>query len=52
MSKKEKNAMPSSGAGLIRYFDEETSGIKVSPKVALVASALFGVVIILANFLA
>jgi preprotein translocase subunit Sec61beta len=27
--------MPASGAGLIRYFQEEGSGIKISPKAVL-----------------
>ncbi|MEW6592600.1 MAG: preprotein translocase subunit Sec61beta [Candidatus Hadarchaeota archaeon] len=29
---KSEQKMPSTGAGLIRYFDEEGKGIKISPK--------------------
>ncbi|MEW6222126.1 MAG: preprotein translocase subunit Sec61beta [Candidatus Hadarchaeota archaeon] len=29
---KSEQRMPSTGAGLIRYFDEEGKGIKISPK--------------------
>jgi preprotein translocase subunit Sec61beta len=29
---KREERMPSAGAGLIRYFDEEGKGIKISPK--------------------
>lgn len=28
--------MPATGAGLIRYFQEEGSGIKISPKAVLI----------------
>jgi preprotein translocase subunit Sec61beta len=31
--------MPATGAGLIRYFQEEGHGIKISPKVVLVFTA-------------
>ena len=52
MSKEDKNYAPQSTAGLIRYFDSEDSGFKMSPKsVALVSTGL-GFVVILLKFLA
>ncbi|KZX15297.1 preprotein translocase subunit SecG [Methanobrevibacter curvatus] len=32
MAKKDKNALPPTGAGLVRYFDEESTGPKLSPE--------------------
>jgi preprotein translocase subunit Sec61beta len=40
-------ALPPTGAGLIRYFDEETQGIKISPKAVVITVALFGISFIL-----
>lgn len=40
----EDESMPATGAGLIRYFKEETHGVKVSPK-AIVAIAI-GIIIL------
>jgi len=42
MSKKDKQYMPSSGAGLIRYFDQSKNGIKIKPELVL---AVCGVII-------
>ncbi|MFN4133021.1 MAG: preprotein translocase subunit Sec61beta [Candidatus Hadarchaeales archaeon] len=33
--RRERERMPASGAGLMRYFEEEGSGRKVSPKLML-----------------
>ncbi|MBS7609664.1 preprotein translocase subunit Sec61beta [Candidatus Bathyarchaeota archaeon] len=38
--------MPAASAGLLRFFEEETSGIKLRPEVVIVmALALIGIVI-------
>ncbi len=43
-----KEAMPVTGAGLIRFFEEETYGIKIKPKyVVLIAMGFITLVIIL-----
>jgi preprotein translocase subunit Sec61beta len=44
--------MPFAGAGLIRFFEEESSGVKVGPIATVVVSALLllGVIIGLALF--
>ena len=38
--KKGEGPMPSGGAGLIRFFEDETPGIKVGPTLVLVFSVL------------
>jgi preprotein translocase subunit Sec61beta len=44
MSGKKKNApMPASSAGLLRFFEDETEGVKIKPEIILVtAMALIG----------
>ena len=32
MAKKDKQVLPPSGAGLVRYFEEETKGPKLTPE--------------------
>jgi len=41
--------MPVSGAGLIRFFEEEISGVKVKPTIVVLASVILMVIVILAN---
>lgn len=48
--KKEKSApMPATGAGLLRFFEEETEGIKVKPEILIGLSIALIVVIVLAR---
>ncbi len=44
MSSKKKNApLPASSAGLLRFFEDETKGIKVRPEIVLgIAGAVTG----------
>jgi len=45
--------MPASAAGLLRFFEEETKGIKVRPEVILIiAGLLVALTIIMNKFLA
>jgi preprotein translocase subunit Sec61beta len=37
MSKK-NNPLPASSAGLLRFFEDETEGVKIKPEIVLVAS--------------
>ena len=41
--------MPQGGAGLIRFYQDASNGIKVSPLVALILSGVLIVVVILAK---
>jgi preprotein translocase subunit Sec61beta len=44
--KKREAPMPMSGAGLMRFFEDETEGIKIQPTyVVIFAVAIIGVVI-------
>lgn len=53
MSKKKRDApMPASSAGLLRFFEDETKGIKVRPElVVALAGALMVISILLRVFL-
>ena len=41
--------MPAASAGLLRFFEEETEGIKIRPEFLMVASVALIVVSVLAN---
>jgi preprotein translocase subunit Sec61beta len=43
--------MPSGGAGLIRFFEDETPGIKIGPTVVLIISAILVVAAVIAHVL-
>ncbi len=52
MSKKKKESsgpMPAASAGLMRFFEEETNGIKIRPEILVIASVAMIVVCILAQ---
>jgi len=52
MSKKKKNdssPMPAASAGLLRFFEEETEGVKVRPEILVVAAISLIVICILAH---
>jgi len=48
--KKEKSApMPVASAGLLRFFEEETEGIKVRPEILMGLAIALMIICILAN---
>lgn len=48
--KKEKSApMPAASAGLLRFFEEETEGVKVRPELLVAFSVVLIVVCVLAH---
>lgn len=51
MSKRKKNEapMPATSAGLLRFFEEETEGIKVRPEFLVVAAIALIVICIIAR---
>jgi preprotein translocase subunit Sec61beta len=52
MSKKKKESkspMPAASAGLLRFFEEETEGVKVRPEILVVAAIGLIIVCILAQ---
>lgn len=48
---KSKNPMPASSAGLLRFFEDETEGVKIKPEIVLVASMGLVVTSIVINIL-
>lgn len=49
--KKKEAPMPMTGAGLIRFFEDETHGIKIKPTYVVVGSVIVMVTVILAHAL-
>ena len=49
MSSKKKNApLPASSAGLLRFFEDETRGVKVKPEIVLaITSGLIGISVLI-----
>ena len=47
--KKGEGPMPSGGAGLIRFFEDETPGIKIGPTMVVILSAIMIVVTVIAH---
>ena len=44
MAKKDnKISMPMSGAGLVRYFDDESVGPKIAPEIVIALSVILGI---------
>jgi preprotein translocase subunit Sec61beta len=50
MAKKDKKSLPPSGAGLVRYFEEETKGPKFTPEQVVIATVVIAVLIIALQF--
>ncbi len=47
--KRGEGPMPSGGAGLIRFFEDETPGIKVGPTVVVILASILVVVTVIAH---
>jgi preprotein translocase subunit Sec61beta len=48
MSKKKNAPLPASSAGLLRFFEDETKGVKIKPEIVLGATgALIGISILI-----
>ncbi|MHA1904143.1 MAG: preprotein translocase subunit Sec61beta [Candidatus Thorarchaeota archaeon] len=47
--KRGEGPMPSGGAGLIRFFEDETPGIKVGPTLVVVFAAILVVATVIAH---
>jgi preprotein translocase subunit Sec61beta len=50
--KRGEGPMPSGGAGLIRFFEDETPGIKVGPTMVVIFAAILVVAVVIAHVLA
>ena len=50
--KNDKISMPQTGAGLVRYFDEESLGPKISPEHVLIATVILAIFCFVLTFTA
>lgn len=50
MAKRDKKVLPPSGAGLVRYFEEETRGPRLSPEQVVIGTVILAVVCIALRF--
>ena len=50
--KEERAPMPAQSAGLLRFFEEETEGIKVKPELLMVSSIVFIIICMVAHLYA
>lgn len=50
MAKKDKKVLPPSGAGLVRYFEEETRGPKITPEQVVIITIIMAVLCIALRF--
>ncbi len=49
--KKGEGPMPSGGAGLIRFFEDETPGIKIGPTMVVVLSSILIIITVVAHLI-
>ncbi len=47
--KKSEGRLPASSAGLLRFFEDETEGVKVRPEIVLIATVALIVTSIIIN---
>ena len=47
--KKDKAPMPAASAGLLRFFEEETEGVKIRPEVLVIFAVALVVISVLAK---
>ncbi|MGY5854462.1 MAG: preprotein translocase subunit Sec61beta [Candidatus Thorarchaeota archaeon] len=50
--KKGEGPMPSGGAGLIRFFEDETPGIKVGPTLVVIFASMLVIATVIAHLAA
>lgn len=48
-SSRDSGPMPSGGAGLIRFFEDETPGIKVGPTLVVVMAAILVIITVVSH---
>jgi preprotein translocase subunit Sec61beta len=47
--KKDKSPMPAASAGLLRFFEEETEGVKIRPEILVIFAVTLVVLSVLAK---
>ena len=47
--KKDKSPMPAASAGLLRFFEEETEGVKIRPEILVIFAVTLIIISVLAK---
>ena len=50
MARKNNKTLPASGAGIVRYFDDETSGIKITPTQVVAGTVIIALICVALRF--
>jgi len=50
--KRKETPMPASGAGLLRFFEEESKGIKIRPEAVLIGATILIALVTILRWLA
>jgi preprotein translocase subunit Sec61beta len=50
VARKDKKTLPASGAGIVRFFDDETSGMKITPNQVVIATIIIALICIALRF--
>lgn len=50
MARKDKKTLPASGAGIVRFFNDETSGLKVTPNQVVIGTVVIALICIALRF--
>ena len=50
LGRKDKKTLPASGAGIVRYFNDDTSGVKLSPKQVVIGTIIIALICIALRF--
>ncbi len=48
--RKESGPMPAASAGLLRFFEEETEGVKIRPELLVVVAIVLIVISVMGNY--
>lgn len=50
-SKKKEGPMPITGAGLVRFFEEDTQGVKIRPEIIVMMTVSLITIVLIARIL-
>ncbi len=48
--RKESGPMPAASAGLLRFFEEETEGVKIRPELLVIVAVVLIVISVMGNY--
>ncbi|MBE6494466.1 MAG: preprotein translocase subunit Sec61beta [Methanosphaera stadtmanae] len=50
MARKDKKTLPASGAGIVRFFNDDTAGMKISPNQVVIGTIIIALICIALRF--